>query len=111
MVYILLNNEMSRAPNFEVSILVVLFFIHLELKRVGYHSRIVFFFIHLELKRVGGNTDNVTLFLECSLKLASTTEFHVECNTLHYNKTAKHCGVTSLMTPNEYIFFNMNQMD
>ena len=46
---------------------------------------------------VGGNTDNVTLFLECNLKLASTTEFHVECNSLHYNETAKHCGVTSLL--------------
>ena len=40
---------------------------------------------------IGGNTDNVTLFLECNLKLASTSEFHVECNTLHYNETAKHC--------------------
>ena len=38
---------------------------------------------------VGGNTDNVTLFLECNLKLASTTAFHIECNTLHYNETAK----------------------
>ena len=47
--------------------------------------------------KVGGNTDNVTLFLECNLKLASTTEFHVECNSLHYNETAKHCGVTSLL--------------
>ena len=46
---------------------------------------------------VGGNTDNVTLFLECNLKLASTTEFHVECNSLHYNETAKHCGVISLL--------------
>ena len=110
MVYILLNNEMSRAPNFEVSILVVLFFIHLELKRVGYHSRIVFFFIHLELKRVGGNTDNVTLFLECSLKLASTTEFHVECNTLHYNETAKHCGVTSLLPAGCYIHGECNKI-
>ena len=51
---------------------------------------IVWFFL-------GGNTDNVTLFLECNLKLASTTEFHVECNSLHYNETAKHCGVTSLL--------------
>ena len=46
---------------------------------------------------VGGTTDNVTLFLGCNLKLASTTEFHIECNTLHYNETAKHCGVNSLL--------------
>ena len=48
-------------------------------------------------QHVGGNTDNVTIFLECNLKLASTTEFHVECNSLHYNETAKYCGVISLL--------------
>ena len=52
---------------------------------------------YCEMFWVGRNTDNVTLFLECNLKLASTTEFHLECNTLHYNETAKHCGVISLL--------------
>ena len=54
-------------------------------------------------KMLGGNTDNVTLFLDCNLKLASTTEFHAECNSLHYNETAKHCGVTSLLPAGCYI--------
>ena len=59
---------------------------------------------------VGGNTDNVTLFLECNLKLASTTEFHIECNTLHYIETAKHCGVTSLLLAGCYIHSESNKI-
>ena len=59
---------------------------------------------------VGGITDNVTLFLKCNLKLASTTEFHVECNTLHYNETAKHCGVTSLQLSGCYIHSESNKI-
>ena len=61
-------------------------------------------------KSVGGNTDNVTLFLERNVKLASTTAFHIECNTLHYNETAKHCGVTSLLPAGTYIHSKCNKI-
>ena len=52
----------------------------------------------------------LTLFLECNLKLASTPEFHVECNTLYYSETATHCGVTSLLPPGCYIHGECNKI-
>ena len=61
------------------------------------------FYSLIKPSNVGRITDNVTLFLECNLKLASTTEFHVQCNNLHYSETAKSCGVTSLLLAGCYI--------
>ena len=57
---------------------------------------------------LGGNTDNVTLFLECNLKLASTTESHIKCNTLHYSETAKHCTVVPLYYYQQAVTFMVN---
>ena len=54
--------------------------------------------------------DRETLFLECNLKLASTTEFQIECNTLHYSELDKHCGVTSLLPAGCYIHSECNKI-
>ena len=67
-------------------------------------------YFRIHFKDLGRITDQEILFLEYHLKLASTTDFHVELTTHHYSETAKHCDVNSLLSAGCSIHGELNKI-